>query len=153
MKDKEFLMVDLAEVKTILTNHFFLTEIPGFVFLPSTLLEWAGQSKIKTSIEEISKWEDFEMGQIVFENEYFYELLFGDRIYSIKDEILLITDESIDSKCAFLFELGEFDKFSSFYEEKYAMGFFQPSDYIMYNKNQRILKAIHHEGKLITMKR
>src|SRR5690349_7693126 len=99
---KEFRIITLEEVRDILMMNFFMSPMPGpfFKFIPEALLEWANQSEIKITMDQIPGWEDFEYGRMDFGNADFYKLLFDDNISSINDEIVLISDETIKSNIA-----------------------------------------------------
>jgi hypothetical protein len=132
-----------------LESEFFLSKYnKELSFLPAQFCEWALISNMVTNFFTIEKWQAFEYGEINLDENDFRDIIFDEQ-YSQKTDVLFISDESLKMKTAFSFKLGAFEKFVTHYEEMFEMDFFQPEDYIVYLRDYKILKIIHHEGKLI----
>ena len=137
------------EVKNILEQEFFDCKWDkAFHFLPAELCDWAILSNFKISKHDIDKWEDFEFGRIDFEIDDFRDLIFNNE-YPKATEVLFISEESLIKGKAFSFTTDDFDNFATFYENTFVMSFFQPLDYIVYFRDQKEIKIIHHDGNLL----
>ena len=51
-----------------------------------------------------------------------------------------------------LYTKDNFEDFVQFYEEKFNESFFQPHDYIIYFPSVLLIKIIHHDGQLISLR-
>jgi hypothetical protein len=137
------------EVKNILEQEFFVSKWnKSFHFQAKELYDWALMSNLKITESKIEKWEDFEYGRIDFDENDFKDLMFNNE-YSPSTEVLFISDESLTKGKAFSFMLSDYDKFVTHYENTYIMSFFQPEDYIVYLREHKEVKIIHHDGKLL----
>jgi hypothetical protein len=137
------------DVKNILEQEFFTSKWnKTFNFLPAELYDWALTSNFKISESKIEKWEDFEYGRIDFDENDFRDLIFNDE-YSPDTEVLFISNESLIKGKAFSFNLSDYDKFVTYYENIFILSLFQPEDYIVYLSEYKEIKIIHHDGKLL----
>lgn len=137
------------DVKNILEQEFFaLKWNKPFHFLPAELYDWALLSNFNISESNIEKWADFEYGRIDLEENDFRDLLFNNE-YAASTEVLLISNESLIKGKAFSFNLSDYDKFVTYYENIFILSIFQPEDYIVYLREYKELKIIHHDGKLL----
>ena len=137
------------EVKNILEQEFFVCKYnKAFHFLPTELYDWALMSNFKISDSNIEKWEDFEYGKIDFDENDFRELMFNNE-YSQETEVLFISTESLIKGKAFSFKVSDYDKFVTYYENIFIMSLFQPEDYVVYLREYKEIKIIHHDGKLL----
>jgi len=139
------------EVKNILEQEFFVSKWDkGFRFQPKELCDWALTSNFKITDSKIEKWEDFEYGRIDLDENDFKDLMFNNE-YSPSTEVLFISDESLTKGKAFSFILSDYEEFVTYYENICIMSFFQPEDYIVYLREHKVVKIIHHDGKLLTI--
>lgn len=145
--------IKLIEVRNILQDEIFHSKYDKeFSFLPRGICDWAIKSNLQLEFYEIELWKDFEYGEVDFDDNDFEKLVFGGN-YSLNTEVLLITDESLKNNIAFRFRIGAFKDFVNYYEEIFDMDFFQPEDYIVFLRDYKEVKIIHHEGKMIKFRR
>lgn len=143
------MIVKLNAVKDILENEFFLSKWNmKFHFLPAELYDWALLSNLKISICDIERWEDFEYGRTIFDENDLRNLIFN-KEYSQTTEVLFISDESLIKEAAFKFRIDDYEEFVTYYEDVLEMEIFQPEDYIVYLREYKELRIVHHDGKLI----
>jgi hypothetical protein len=136
-------------VKNILEQEFFLSKWnKAFHFLPTEFFDWAIQSNLQISEHKIDKWDAFEYGHIDFEENDFRELMFKNED-SPSTEVLFISTESLIKGKAFSFKLSEYYEFVTYYENMFKMSLFQPDDYIVYLRELKEIRIIHHDGKLL----
>jgi hypothetical protein len=141
-----------TDVKNILEQEFFVsTWNKAFHFLPTELCDWALISNFQVSESNIKKWEAFEYGKIDFDETDFKDLIFNNE-YSLDAEVLFISDESLIKEKAFSFKVSDYNNFVTFYENTFKLSFFQPEDYIVYIREYKELRIIHHDGKLLKIK-
>jgi hypothetical protein len=69
--------------------------------------------------------------------------------YSLDTEVLFISTESLIKGKAFSFKMSDYDKFVTYYENIFIMSLFQPEDYVIYLREYKEIKIIHHDGKLL----
>jgi hypothetical protein len=147
------MIINLNDVKNILESEFFLSKWDkAFHFLQAELYDWALVSNMQIETRKIVNWEEFEYGRIDFDENYFQSLIF-EKEHSLNTEVLFISDESLLKKTALSFKIGDFEKFINYYEDVFKMGLFQPEDYIVYLRDYKLLRIIHHEGTLIRISR
>lgn len=137
------------DVKKILEQEFFISKWnKAFHFLPKEFHEWALSSGLQISENKIDKWDAFEYGKIDFEESDFWDLLFNNE-YSPSTEVLFMSTESLLKGKAFSFKLDGYYEFVTHYENMFIMSLFQPEDYVIYLREYKEIKIIHHDGKLL----
>lgn len=101
--------------------------------------------KLKIKKHRINDWHLFENNEIDYSEDFFYTLFVNDA--PLNDTAILFTLEGLISKqCAFKFQVSDFFRFSSLYEEYFSMEFFQISYYSIYLTKSKICRYLDEDG-------
>ncbi len=115
-----------------------------FHFLPDVIWERAEISGCNIYSEIIGNWEihDFD------EHDFLY-LIRKNYAFEDSSRVIFIADECFVDKMAFVFLLEGYFDFVAYFEARFNMCFFQPSDYILIFPDEAKVVMIHHEGHLV----
>lgn len=121
----------------------------SFHFTPDNVIRCFEEIRPKQlKYNKLDDWIAFENDFISWDHYDFFTILVLDSMFD-KELVFLITDEGLKDQIVFKFHLSEFEKFVEWYELKYSMDFFQPADYILFDRSVKSLVILHHEGMLI----
>src|SRR5690606_13201856 len=109
-----------------------------YIYKPAKMTEFLIDKKVSWTQRKIPNWDLFEVGQKYYEDSIIKGMIYGG--LQEQSHLFLLTDEGIKDKILFDIPVSyRFDQFMNDYEKQYKMEFFQPSDYLAFFPNERII--------------
>ena len=118
-------------------------ELKDLTLTPSSIYHHIGQNSQWIAIPN---WSSFEQGDVDFDVSQLTHLFAVlDFDYACCD-LIVVTDQEWADKQGFLIQGNDLATFINWYEEYRQMDFWQPLDYVFFNRSTGEWVLIHHEG-------
>jgi hypothetical protein len=143
--------IKFETIKKEIQDIFPSASLDDWDLIPDSIHQLAATQGTDLHWEIISNWEEFEEGQIDFEEEDFLNLAFHK--HKPQGRIYLVTETCFKTREAYGLDSNELLGFVRNIDKlDNEIPFVQPLDYVFINPEQKLITLIHHEGQVTQYK-
>ncbi|HYF66616.1 MAG TPA: hypothetical protein VD884_00710 [Ohtaekwangia sp.] len=134
-------------IKKEIQDIFPSANLDDWDLIPDSIHRLAASQGTDLPWKRISNWEEFEEGQMDFEDEDFLNLAFYK--HKPQGQIYLVTDNCFKTREGYALDSTELLDFVNNIDQlDNEIPFVQPLDYVFINPQQKLITLIHHEGQV-----